>query len=124
MWLTHLTEALQGFADNKLIGVGQMRPGGGNTPRSHLWESVTGTKVHRDFIVLHAIFHKLTTHVFWMIRNTESGGGSIEYLRETFFLDAVVADLVIGHLTEKNKEWSELRNENAIPMKSYGSYDS
>jgi hypothetical protein len=101
-----------------------MRPGGGNTPRSHLWESVTGTKVHRDFIVLHAIFHKLTTHVFWMIRNTESGGGSIEYLRETFFLDAVVADLVIGHLTEENKEWSELRNENAIPMKSYGSYDS
>jgi hypothetical protein len=72
MRLTHLIEALQGFAGNKLIGVGQMRPNGGDTPKSHPWESVTGAKVHCDFTVLRAIFHKLMTHVFQAIRNTES----------------------------------------------------
>jgi hypothetical protein len=72
MQLAHLIEALQGFVGNKLIGVGQMRPNGGDTPKSHLWESVTGAKVHCDFTVLRAIFHKLTTHVFQAIRNIES----------------------------------------------------
>jgi hypothetical protein len=67
MQFTHLTEPLQAFVGNKLICIGQMRPGGSNTPRSHLQESVTGTKVHRRFTVLHAIFHKLASHVLWVI---------------------------------------------------------
>jgi hypothetical protein len=36
MRLTHLTEALQGFAGNKMIGVEQMGPGDGTVARSHL----------------------------------------------------------------------------------------
>jgi hypothetical protein len=114
MRLAHLIEALQGFVGNKLIGVGQTRPGGGNTQRSHLRETATGAMVHRDFTVLCAIFHKLMTHVFRVIQNIESRGGSIEHLGETFFLDAVGGDPVIGHLTKENKEWSGLHNENTI----------
>jgi hypothetical protein len=105
MRLAHLTEALQGFASNKLIGVGQTSPGGGNTPRSHLRESATSANVHRDFIVLHVVFHKLTTHVFRVIQNTYSGSGSIEHLGKSFFLGATGGDLVAGHLAMENKEW-------------------
>jgi hypothetical protein len=97
-----------------------MRPNGGNTPRSHLWESVIGAKVHRDFTVLCAIFHKLMTHIFWAIQNTKSGGGSIEHIGKTTFLDAAGGDPIIGHLTKENKEWLGLHNE----TQSYGSYDS
>jgi hypothetical protein len=104
--LAHLAEAHQGFVGNKLIGVGQTGPSGGNTPRSHLRESATSANVHRDFTILCAIFHVLTTHVFWVIRNTKSGGGSIEHLRKTFFLDATGGDPVTGHLAKENKEWS------------------
>jgi hypothetical protein len=64
MRFTHLIEALQGFAGNKLIGVGQTRPGGSNTSKSHLWDLVISANVHRDFTVLCAIFHILMTHVF------------------------------------------------------------
>jgi hypothetical protein len=51
------------------------------------------------------------THIFLVIRNTESSSGSIEHLGETFFLDAAGGDLVIGHLTKENKEWSGLHSE-------------
>jgi hypothetical protein len=80
-----------------------MRPDGGNTPRSHLRESVTGTKVHHDFTVLHAIFHKLRNHIFRSILNTKSCSGSIEHLGETFFLDTTGGDPVIGHLIKEKQ---------------------
>jgi hypothetical protein len=44
------------------------------------------------------------TYVFQTVRNTKSGGGSIGHPRETFFLDAVGGDPVIGHLAKENKE--------------------
>jgi hypothetical protein len=49
-----------------------------------------------------------------MIQNTKLGSDSIEHLGKTFFLNAVGGDLVIGHLTKENKEWSGLHNENTI----------
>jgi hypothetical protein len=37
------------------------------------------------------------THVFRAVWYTKSGGGSIEHVGKTFFLDAVGGDLVTGH---------------------------
>jgi hypothetical protein len=106
MRLAHLTEALQCFAGNKLIGVGHTHLGGGNTPRSHFQKSATGTNVHCDFTVLCAIFYVLMTHVFRAIQNTKSGSYSIYHIGKTFFLNAVGGDPVTGHLAKENKEWS------------------
>jgi hypothetical protein len=77
MPLTHLAEELQGFAGNKLVRFRQAGSGGGNTPMFHLSEFVTCTNVHYDIKILFAFFHILTINVFWMVRNTKSGSGSI-----------------------------------------------
>jgi hypothetical protein len=100
----HLTEILQGFVDNKLVGVGQAGSCSGNRPRLHLQELVTGANKHSDFTVLHAFLHILPTYILRMIRNTKSDCGSIEHLGKAFFLGVVGGGPVIRHLAKKNKE--------------------
>jgi hypothetical protein len=100
----HMTEILQGFAGNKLVGVGQVRSYSSNTPRLHLQELVTGANMHYNFTVLRAFFHVLPTHILRMIWNTKSDCGGIEHLGKAFFLGAVGGGPVIHHLAKKNKE--------------------
>jgi hypothetical protein len=100
----HLAELLQGFAGNKLVGVGQARSYRGNTPRLHLQELVTSANMYSDFTVLRAFLHILPTYILWMIWNTKSDYGGIEHLGKTFFLGAVGGGPVVRHLAKKNKE--------------------
>jgi hypothetical protein len=100
----HLAEILQGFAGNKLVGVGQAGSCSGNTPRLHLQEHVTGANMHSDFTVLHVILHIRSTYILRTIQNTKSDCGGIEHLGKTFFLGAVGDGPIVRHLAKKNKE--------------------
>jgi hypothetical protein len=100
----HLAKIFQGFAGNKLVGIGQARSYSGNTPRLHLQELVTSVNMHRDFIVLRAFLHVFLTHIHQTIRNTKSDSGGIEHIGKTFFLGAVGGGPIIRHLAKKNKE--------------------
>jgi hypothetical protein len=105
IWLRYF----KGFAGNKLVGIGQVRSCSGNTPRLHLQELVTDVDVHRDFIILRAMFHVLPTYVLRAIRNTKLDSGGIEHLGKAFFLDAVGGGPVVCHLAKKIKRVRILR---------------
>jgi hypothetical protein len=105
----HLAEILQGFAGNKLVGVGQVRSYSGNTPRLHLQELVTGTNMHRDLTVLCAFLHVFSTHILRMIQNTKLDSDGIEHLGKTFFLGAVGGGPIIHHLAKKKRRVRVLR---------------
>jgi hypothetical protein len=105
----HLTQILQGFAGNKLVGVGQAGSCSGNTPRLHFQELVTGANVHRDFTVLRAFLHILTTYILWMIQNTKSDSGGIKNFGEAFLLGVVGRGPIVRNLVKKTRNGQGLK---------------
>jgi hypothetical protein len=83
----HLAKILQGFAGNKLVGVGQASSCSSNAPRLHFQELITGANMDRDFTVLRALLYVLSTYVLWVTRDTKSDSAGIEHLGKTFFMD-------------------------------------
>jgi hypothetical protein len=100
---------LQGFAGNKLVGVGQAGSCSGDTPRLHLQKLVTGANVHRDFTVLCAFLHILTTYVLRMIQNTKSDSGGMKNFGKAFFLGAVGCGPIVRHLANKTRNGQGLK---------------
>jgi hypothetical protein len=105
----HLAQIVQGFAGNKLIGVGQAGSCNGDTPRLHFQELVTGANVHRDFTVLHEFLHILTTYVLRMIRNTKADSGGIKNFGEAFLLGVVGRGPIVCHLARKTRNGQGLK---------------